>query len=448
VAHYLFSLFEAGPVETGNDDMRFWKVLRFISLFFLFSFLFACSPASSSNEVDNTGNPSGRIASAPLCVMTTAEGPVLVQKPGENGWQNGEIGMSLGIADRIKTETGGRAALTFFDGSTIELDEGTEISLKELDSPDQSTRIKIQQDIGRTFNRVKKLADPASCYEIETTAAVAGVRGTEFWVHVLPDGTTVVSNISGVISIIAQGVEIILQPGMQSTIVPGQPPGQPVANNEPAISPVVSTTPPPTSTTPSDTRVAGINAEVSADRLEAFPGDTLIFTALVGNAGDLPLSVVVENRLTTMKYVSGDSDNNGLLATSETWTYSGQYLVQSADVGQLVSSIDISGTGEGNRKAVDAAAVTVNIRNIMVEITSLQESQTVMRDITVAGTVNDLSITQATITVNGASRLIPVVKGNFNTSVSLADGVNVITVTVNKPGGISASKTVELEPAP
>lgn len=428
--------------------MRFRKLIRFIVLFSLCSFLFSCSSGSPVVDENTTGDPSDRIASAPLCVMTAAEGPVLVQNSDDNGWHNGEVGMSLGLADRIKTEARGRASLTFFDGSVIDIAENTGVALKELDTSGQAKKIKIQQDIGSTFNRVKKLADPASSYEIETPAAVAGVRGTEFWVHVFPGGATVVVNIDGLIAVSAGGAEVILQPGMKSTIIPGQTPGQPVPDSGSSATLSPSTTLPLTSPTPADTRVAGINAEVSADRLEAFPGDTLVFTALVGNTGDLPLSVVVENRLTNMKYVNGDGDNDGLLAISETWTYSGQYLVQSADVGQLVSSFDISGTGEGNRKAVDSAAVTVNIRNIMVEITSLQESQTVMRDITVAGTVNDLSITQATITVNGASRSIPVVNGNFNTSVSLANGVNTITVTVNKPGGISASKTVELEPAP
>ena len=357
--------------------------------------------------------------------------------------------MFLGITDLVKTETGGQATLTFFDGSTIELDEETEISLRELDSSGRSVKIKIQQDIGRTFNCVKKLADPASRYEIETTAAVAAVRGTEFWVQVLPDGTTIVTNIDGLISVFAQGVEIILDPGLKSTIIQGQPPGQPVPNDEPAVS---TTTPPitvsPTPATPVDTRIAGIAVELSVDRSEAFPGDTLVFTAAVGNTGDLPLSVMADNPLTPMAYVRGDIDGDGMLDTSEAWMYLGQYFVQSGDVGQLKSSFDVSGTAEGNRNAADTAAVTVNIRNIVVEITSLQESQTVTREITIAGTVNDPSVTKAVISVNGVTANLPVTGGTFSTLVTLSDGVNIITVTVNKPGGISASKTVELEPAP
>jgi hypothetical protein len=159
--------------------MRFQKIFSFIALAPVLLLLFSCSSAPSSGNRDNTDDPDGQIASAPLCVITAAEGTVLIQKPQENRWQNGEAGMFLGITDLVKTETGGQATLTFFDGSTIELDEETEISLRELDSSGRSVKIKIQQDIGRTFNCVKKLADPASRYEIETTAAVAAVRGTE-----------------------------------------------------------------------------------------------------------------------------------------------------------------------------------------------------------------------------------------------------------------------------
>ncbi len=428
--------------------MRFWKFIRFLSLFAVFLFLFSCSPAPAVENGHSLDNPDGRIASAPLCVMTAASGPVRVQNPGESAWHNGEVGMALGLADRVKTEIGGLASLTFFDGSIIEMAEATEVALKELAASGQSNKIKLQQEIGSTFNRVKKLADPASCYEIETRAAVAGVRGTEFWVHVLPDGTTIVANISGLVCVLAQGVEIILQPGMQSTITPGEPPGQPVPVVDTSISPAPVTTPPSSPANPADTRAAGISIAASVNRLEAFPGDTLVFSASVGNTGDLPLSINVNNRLTDMAYIQGDVDGNNLLDTTETWSYRGQYFVNATDVGQLSCSFNASGTGDGNRNAADAAVVSIAIRDIVVEVTSLQESQTVTREITVAGTVNDPSISQATVTLNGNPISVPVVNGSFTTVVSLANGVNVIIVTVNKPGGISASDTVELEPAP
>ena len=149
-----------------------------------------------------------------------------------------------------------------------------------------------------------------------------------------------------------------------------------------------------------------------------------------------------------MVYTGGDAGGDGLMDTGETWQYTNPYLVQAGNAGQLLDTIVASGIGDGSRQATASAAVTVNVLNIIVEITSLEESQTVTRDITVAGTVNDPSITQATIALSGIPVSVPVVNGAFTTMVSLAEGVNIIVVTVSKPGGISASKTVELEPAP
>jgi hypothetical protein len=114
----------------------------------------------------------------------------------------------------------------------------------------------------------------------------------------------------------------------------------------------------------------------------------------------------------------------------------------------LTNTVQIKGTGEGNRSAIGSATATVNVLSLVVKITSLTESQTVAREITVAGTVNDPTVTQAIISINGKSVNMPVVNGNFSMNVSLANGVNVIVVTVNKPGGISASDTVTLEPVP
>jgi hypothetical protein len=105
-------------------------------------------------------------------------------KPGEKEWSRGEAGTTLGVDYKIKTAANGHATLTFFEGSIIELEGNTEIGLAELGMAGTSSTIKLKQTIGETISRVKKLADPASRYEIETPAAVAAVRGTTMYVSV------------------------------------------------------------------------------------------------------------------------------------------------------------------------------------------------------------------------------------------------------------------------
>jgi ferric-dicitrate binding protein FerR (iron transport regulator) len=196
--------------------------LLVVSLLMLISSLFACaSPQPTSTS------PTGNIESTPLTVLSVAGGEVLVMKSGASGWVSGEVGMTLGVNDKIKTAAGGHATITFFEGSTIELEGGTEISLSELGLDGTASHIGIGQQIGNTVSRVTKLVDPASSYDVETPVAIASVRGTTMSVSVASNGKTIVGNIEGQVSVTAQGVEVELPEGTTSTVLPGAPPGEP-----------------------------------------------------------------------------------------------------------------------------------------------------------------------------------------------------------------------------
>ena len=176
-------------------------------------------------------------AFTPLTVLSVVGGNVLVQKPGNTNWSQGKEGTVLAAGDKVKTDTGATAAITFFDGSTIDLNGGTEISLDELLSKSQTTpkTIKISQTIGETGSNIVKLVDPASRYEINTQSGVAAVRGSQMVVQVVSDGTTSVYNVEGAISFTAQGQEVIIPVGSVSTAKPGTPPGAPQPGTPPAI---------------------------------------------------------------------------------------------------------------------------------------------------------------------------------------------------------------------
>jgi len=184
-----------------------------------------CSP---ENEVTPTSTgPTADIDATPLTILSVAGGNVLVMRPGDTEWISGEVGMTLEVDYQIKTAAGGHATITFFEGSTIELEGGTEISLAELNIDGTASNIQIAQGLGNTISRVKKLVDPASSYEVETASAVAAVRGTTLSVAVALNGTTVVTNIEGLVSVTAQGVEVELDEGERTTVEPGEPPAPP-----------------------------------------------------------------------------------------------------------------------------------------------------------------------------------------------------------------------------
>jgi hypothetical protein len=178
------------------------------------------------------------LLSLPFCCTCTAgstgqtslsdiQGEVLFRKAGSGDWVQAKVNLVLNVNDAIKSGTTADAKVTFFDGSTIELKINTQIEIKELVNG-KTTSIRLKQEIGETLSKVVKMADPASRYEIETPAAIAGVRGSQMRVTVAADGTTEVQNLEGKISVTAQGVEVTVPEGKSSTVQPGQTPGYPV----------------------------------------------------------------------------------------------------------------------------------------------------------------------------------------------------------------------------
>jgi hypothetical protein len=176
-------------------------------------------------------------AFAPSTVLSIVGGSVHVLKTGTQDWSIGDENMILQTGDKIKTDPGARATITFFDGSIIDLNGDTEITLDKLSGKTASSAkiIQITQEIGETTSRVVKLVDPASRYEINTLSAVAAVRGSTMVVQVTPDNMTQVYNIEGSISITAQGQEVMIPVGSVSSAKPGAAPSPPQPGTPPAF---------------------------------------------------------------------------------------------------------------------------------------------------------------------------------------------------------------------
>ena len=68
--------------------------------------------------------------------------------------------------------------------------------------------------------------------------------------------------------------------------------------------------------------------------LEVRTGSTVTFTYIVKNTGDTALRDVrlTDDRIQTVTYVSGDTDNDGLLDTHETWTYRATEVASSGTI--------------------------------------------------------------------------------------------------------------------
>ncbi|MFC2024185.1 FecR domain-containing protein [Chloroflexota bacterium] len=237
-------------------------------------------------------------------VLSVKDGDVHVMKAGADNWIEAQVSLILKQGDTMKVGDDSRAEITFFEGSTIELEAGTIISISELSvaADTGSTTISLNEEVGKTISRITKLSDQASSYEVTTPACAAVVRGSIMEVSVDQEGITEVINQEGSILTISQGSEVQIPEGMKSIVIPGQPPSLP---------------------TPVGSEGAGLihitKSIMSGD------GDAITYLYEVTNVGDTPQSnvYVLDDDVAVFTYMSGDTNGNNILDPGETWLYTG-----------------------------------------------------------------------------------------------------------------------------
>ena len=240
------------------------KLLSILALTILVtSALVGCSGASPTDST--------------LTILSITEGEVFVMKAGADDWIEATVEMSLEVGDIIKTGDDSGAEITFFDGSTIELEAGTQIEITSLDtSPDTGTKtITLMQTVGTTISRVTKLLDPASSYAIETPSGVAAVRGSIMVVRIVfhdpnyEDGTVLMMSLEGDIYWIGHGEELQLPEGAQV-----------IASNETAQIVQLSLAADDSFTTDEDTPITVAAPGLLSNDSGLIVGDTLAVTSV------------------------------------------------------------------------------------------------------------------------------------------------------------------------
>ena len=89
--------------------------------------------------------------------------------------------------DEITTDDTGSADIYFSDGSITHIDPGTTVRLEKMevaknDKDGTFTSILMRLNVGKIWSKVVRLASNSS-FDVKTTSAIAGVRGTEYGVE-------------------------------------------------------------------------------------------------------------------------------------------------------------------------------------------------------------------------------------------------------------------------
>ena len=177
-----------------------------------------------------------RVALGASTTLSIISGEVQVRHGAAGSFVTAEDGAILGPGDTVRTGADARAVLTYFEGSTVEIEPGSELSIqKATANPDGSSIIVMQQDLGTTWHVVTKLVNGNSKYEVHTTAATASVRGTAFTVAVDADGSTTETTTEGVVANTdaQNAATVVADPGLQVSTKKGERPAPPVPAPEP-----------------------------------------------------------------------------------------------------------------------------------------------------------------------------------------------------------------------
>jgi FecR-like protein len=166
-------------------------------------------------------------ASAASMVLSILDGTAEVAR-GSAAFARAPDGVVLNPGDRVRTATGSHAVVTFLDGSTIEIEPATTITVVQATTaPTGAITIQVEQAVGRTWSSVQKLTHIDSKFEIKTPATTATVRGTGFVTDVLVSGATTVGAADGFVEVSAQGQTVVVPAGSRTTVESGAPPSAP-----------------------------------------------------------------------------------------------------------------------------------------------------------------------------------------------------------------------------
>lgn len=124
----------------------------------------------------------------PAAVLTVISGDVRMRF-GANDFSSASDGAVLYVGSTVRTSADARAVITLFEGSTVELEPASDITIEEATTRGASTMVQLAQSVGRSWHVVTHLTTADSRYEVKTPAATASVRGTAFEVAV-EDGAT------------------------------------------------------------------------------------------------------------------------------------------------------------------------------------------------------------------------------------------------------------------
>ena len=164
--------------------------------------------------------------------------------------------------------------------------------------------------------------------------------------------------------------------------------------------------------------VPGIHV-VKTGPSSALAGSTVTYTFTVTNTGNTPLdSITVQDNLAgTGVYQSGDTDNDGMLETNETWIYTASYTIPQDQFNSVTNTVTACGTASNQREEEIELETQINDNNS--RIVCAESSHTLVIPKVLA------EITPPELVNTGQPAIVSVIAGLV--VISLAAGISLAT---------------------
>ena len=148
-------------------------------------------------------------------ILTVLQGDVRVESIGGTVIARDHLQIQPG--DRVVTGKGGRAVITFFDGSTITLDGDTTLAIRTISAQKNSARVVVTQSRGSTWTHVPTVLRPSQI-EIETPNARVQTREAAFSTTVDANGRTLVGATTGALELSSGGQRAAVSGGQGAAV--------------------------------------------------------------------------------------------------------------------------------------------------------------------------------------------------------------------------------------
>lgn len=143
---------------------------------------------------------------APAAAASVSHVQGTVERGRGDKWAPLAVGAALAEGESIRTGKGSRVEVVFVDGSKFRVGSASEVVIgKAAFAGKVRENVSVKLMVGRAWASVAKAGGAASSFHVETTNAVAGVRGTSFAVLASGDASALVRVYSGSVGVRPSG---------------------------------------------------------------------------------------------------------------------------------------------------------------------------------------------------------------------------------------------------